>query len=225
MVPAQAQEPQPAKVYAAFERLLGKPEDRTFFGLPADRSWRAPRTLALSLFAEYPDRSAGRLRDAAAALSQPSGIALDLVTLRPLSIYRESEAFGLQVILGPRADLARAAARAKAHAGALGGFEAGHWPFVFHFPRGEALFGRVWIAEEEPPAAVEAALILTCVWALGGVTLGEELKDLIDPAAGLPALTPLGEAVFALMYHPEIPAGLPLDEVKARARRILGLPE
>ena len=148
-----------------------------------------------------------------------------MVAVRPLDILRDSEAFGLQIALGPRPDLARTAARAKVNAGALGGFEAGHWPFIFHFPRGEALLGQVWIAEDEPPAAVEAALILACVWALGGVTLGEELEGLIDPAAGQPALTSLGAAVFALLYHPEIPAGLPLDQAKARARRLLGLAE
>ena len=222
---AQAQQTDPAKVYAAFARLLGKPQDRAFFGLPEDRSWRAPGSVPLSLYAEYPDRPAGALRDAAAALGRAAGVTLDVVAVRPLDILRDREAFGLQIVLGPRPDLARTAARAKANADALGGFEAGHWPFIFHFPRGAALLGQVWIAEDEAPAAIEAALILACVWALGGVTLGEELEGLIDPAAGQPALTPLGAAVFALLYHPEIAAGLPLDQAKARARRLLGLAE
>ena len=223
IAPAKAAGPDPAKVYAAFERLLGKPQDRAFFGLPKDRSWRAPGTVPFSLYAEYGDQPAEGLRDAAAALGKASGITLDLVAVRPLDTLGRHAAFGLQVVIGPRPDLTRAAAGDKVNAGALGGFEAGQWPFIFHFPRGSGLLGRVWIAEDEPPGAVEAALILACVWALGGVTLGAELQGLIDSAADRPALTPLGEAVFALMYHPEIPAGLPLDQARARARRLLGL--
>jgi hypothetical protein len=104
----------------------------------------------------------------------------------------------------------------------LGRFEDGRWPFLFSFPRYEALIGRVMIADDEPQEAQEAALILAAVWALGGVTLGDQLQGLVDPMAPLPALTPLGEAVFALMYHPDMLAGDAIPDALARARTLLG---
>ena len=41
--------------------------------------------------------------------------------------------------------------------------------------------------------------------------------------AGEAALTPLGQSVFGLMYHPELEAGLPVPEALLRARVLLGL--
>ena len=110
-----------------------------------------------------------------------------------------------------------------------GRFHDGRWPALVRFRRDDltgrgARNGVVIIADDLPAAEFETFLGVSIVWAMGGASLGEALRILERPG-GRPGLTELGKRVFALMYHPDFYTGMKLDEARAQARGILGLPE
>ena len=230
--PAAAQQaaPDPDDVLAAYQALVDRGRDRVVFGLPERVTWRVPGPLRIAFYADR-GRSAElrpALRAVADGFGRATGVPIDLAVTRPLSALAGAEATrvatgsNLEIVVGPRPVMAQMGGAFGIAPWMLGRFEDGRWPFLFSFPRYEALIGRVMIADDEPQEAQEAALILAVVWALGGVTLGDQLQGLVDPTAPLPALTPLGEAVFALMYHPDMLAGDAIPDALDRARDLLG---
>jgi hypothetical protein len=230
--PADAQQGPPAAedVLAAYKALVDHGRDRSFFGLPERVTWRVPGPIGIAFYAD--ERRSAALRPALAAVAggfgRATGRPIDIVLTRPLSALAGAEAArmatgsNLEIVVGPRPVMAQMAGAFGVGDWMLGRFEDGRWPFLFSFPRFEALIGRVMIADDEPREAQEAALILAVVWALGGITLGDQMEGLVDPMAPLPALTPLGEAVFALMYHPEMQGGEAIPDALARAQALLG---
>ena len=216
-------------VIAALARLYNRGRDRQFFGLPPDVTWRAPGPIRVALYSDQRDAQAPLIRASAGAFAAASGLPFDLVTARPLSAVASAESVrqatgaNLEILVGSRAVMAQFAGALGVNQTMLFRFEDGRWPFTFAFPRRPDWIGRVMIASDEPAEAIEASLILAMVWALGGVSLGSEMQGLIDPLSVEPALTPLGRSVFALMYHPELEAGLKVPEALLRARVLLGL--
>lgn len=224
-----AAEPDPNAVITALARLYNRGPDRRFFGLPADVTWRAPGAIRVALYSDQREAQAPLIRATTAAFAAASGLPLDLATARPLSAIASAEAVrnatgaNLEILVGSRAVMAQFAGALGVNQTMLFRFEDGRWPFSFIFPRQPDWIGRVLIASDEPAEAIEASLILAVVWALGGVSLGSEMQGLIDPLSIEPALTPLGQSVFALMYHPELEAGMTVPEALLRARVLLGL--
>lgn len=228
--PAPAGPPAAADVLAAYEGLIGYGSDRPVFGLPERVTWRVPGPVRIAFYADGELGSALRpaLTAVASDFGRATGVPIDLAVVRPLAALAGAEATraatgsNLEIVVGPRPMMAQMAGAFAVPGWMLGRFEDGRWPFLFSFPRYEALIGRVMIAADEPREAQEATLILAVVWALGGVTLGDQMEGLVDPTAPLPALTPLGKAVFALMYNPEMPAGEAIPDALAHARALLG---
>ncbi len=222
-----AARPEADAVLAALTGLIDRGRDRPFFGLPEGQTWRLEGPLKIALYSDRRGEFVPALKSAANAFSRASALPIDLVTSRPLAAAAGAEAVrwatgaNLEILIGPRPVMAQFAGAIAVNQWMLERFEDGHWPFTFIFPRDDSLIGRVMIAGEEPPEALEASLILALVWALGGVSLGDELQGLIDPKAPQPALTPLGQEVFALMYNPEMEAGLSIPSALRRARRLL----
>ncbi len=233
--PAAAQQPAPAEppaaedVIAAYAALIDRGRDRVVFGLPERVTWRVPGPLNIAFYADEKQSAALRppLRAVADGFGRATGVPIDLTVVRPLAALAGAEATriatgsNLEIVVGPRQAMAQMGGAFGIAKWMLGRFEDGSWPFLFSFPRFEALIGRVMIADDEPQQAQEAALILAVVWALGGVTLGDQMQGLVDPLAPLPALTPLGEATFALMYHPDMLAGDSIADALDRARDLL----
>lgn len=227
---AQAQAPQAGDadtVHAALAKLIEQGETRTHFGLPADSFWRHEGPLGIALLSDSAETSAQSLRQVAAAFSGPTGLDIALVETGPApqpgdaldSLPADAD---LVIAVGPRQDLAEVAFAAGFEKGMLARFEIGTLPFVFSFTEGTKRRGVVLLADDEPERAREASFILATVWALGGVTLGPELTGLIDPdPANGPSLTPLGEAVFALFFRPELEVGASLSDTLLRARALL----
>ena len=217
-------------VLAGYKSLIDRGGDRVVFGLPERVTWRVPGPIRIAFYADEGRGAALRpaLRAVADGFGRATGVPIDLTVVRPLAALAGAEATriatgsNLEIVVGPRPVMAQMGGAFGLAPWMIGRFEDGRWPFLFSFPRYEALIGRVMIADDEPREAQEAALILAAVWALGGVTLGDQLQGLVDPMAPLPALTPLGEAVFALMYHPEMLAGDAIPDALARARTLLG---
>jgi hypothetical protein len=224
---APAAKPDPDDVHEALSGLLDRGRDRLFFGLPEAATWRVAGPVRVALYSDRRGEFGPALKSAAQAFARVTTLPIELAAARPLSAVAGADAVrwatgaNLEVLIGPRPVMAQFAGAIPVNQWMLERFEDGRWPFTFSFPRDDLLIGRVMMADDEPPEALEAGLILALVWALGGVTLGDELKDLVDPDSPQPALTPLGQEVFALMYHPEMEAGLPLADALKRARRLL----
>lgn len=225
---AWAQNADAASVYAAFDSLLGSAERREIYALPPDRYWRAaaPQTIMLRGGRELGLSNAMvRLAD---DFSKATGMEIRVRAAAKPALPERLAPNSVVILIAGRAD-------GTVFAGELGigeeerqHFRDGRWPALFHFRRndltGGARAGAVILADDIPPAAMEAFLGLSLVWALGGASLGEELGILEQPG-GLPGLTPLGKRVFALMYHSDLQARTPLIEARSKARAILGLPE
>lgn len=222
-----AARPEADAVLAALTALIDRGRDRPFFGLPEGATWRLDGAIKIALYSDRRGEFIPALKSAANAFSRASALPIELVTTRPLAASAGAEAVrwatgaNLEILIGPRPVMAQFAGAIPVNQWMLERFEDGRWPFTFIFPRDETLIGRVMIAGDEPSEAMEASLILALVWALGGVSLGEELQGLVDPNAPQPALTPLGQEVFALMYDPEMEAGLPIPSALRRARQLL----
>ncbi|NIA69627.1 hypothetical protein HBA54_13580 [Pelagibius litoralis] len=218
----------PAAVHAAFVKLVDRGEMREqLFGLPADTFWRRSGGLRIALLADGADRLTPSLERVMAVFSQATGQAISMVDSGP-SPSADQAAAGLApaadlvIAIGPRLALAEIAFAEKFDLGMLARFELGTLPFMFSFAEGDGRRGMVLLADDEPPLAREASLILATVWALGGVTLGPELTGLIsnDTETG-PGLTPLGEAVFALFFNEQLAVGVPIEDTVLRARSVL----
>ena len=226
--PARAQDrsaPEPEAVLAAFEGLLGTPDSRSFFGLPPDHFWRPWSSVTLAVDPGSVVRSIPVTREVAKLLSRATGHEIDVLDV---SVDQgTSNSTGLfEIIIGARQVLASEAFEKNANPAALERFETGTWPFVFAIPDRTAEPSRdgravVYLADDEPPRALEASLMLIAVWSLGGVTLGPELEGLVDADAESPALTPLGEAVFALFFDPRLEPGRMIPEIMAQARQLV----
>ena len=222
-----AARPEADAVVAALTGLIDRGRDRAFFGLPEEETWRVEGPIKIALYSDRRGEFTPALKSAANAFSRASALPIELVTTRPLAASAGADAVrwatgaNLEILIGPRPVMAQFTRAIPVNPWMLERFEDGRWPFTFILPRDGNLIGRVMIAGDEPPEALEASLILAVVWALGGVSLGDELQGLVDPNSPQPALTPLGQEVFALMYNPEMEAGLPIPRALRRARRLL----
>ena len=225
--PPSAEATDPETVHAAFVKLVDRGEARALFGLPEETFWRRSGGLKVALLAEDPAASIGALGRVAALFSKASGEEISIAATgappqprqRLTTVVPQAD---LLIIIGPRAALAEIALAEGLNKGMMARFELGTWPFMFSFVKGPTRRGVVLLADDEPPRAREASFILATVWALGGVTLGPELTGLIsnDDAAG-PGLTPLGQAVFALLFNEELKNGMAIPDAVLRAKTLL----
>jgi hypothetical protein len=217
------------EVFLAYRNLVDHGRDRPFFGLPEMEIWRAPGPVLVALYADQDSSAAlgAALEAVAGEFARATGLDIQLAMTRPLAALAGAEAAraatgaNLEIVVGPRPMMAQMAGAFAVNDWMLGRFEDGRWPFLFSFPRDVSLIGRVMVAADEPPEAQEATLVLALAWALGAVTLGDQMEGLVDPFSVLPTLTPLGEAAFALMYHPRMVHGLPIPQALARAQVLL----
>jgi hypothetical protein len=215
-----------AEVLETFTRLVGRSETRAVFGLPEKLFWRRSGDLALALFADDAADLRPVLEDVAAPFAEASGLGISIIESGPLpasgqDVAALAAAADLVIVVGPRQRLAELAVTGPFNKGMLARFELGTWPFMMRFQKDQLHRGVVLLADDEPKRAREASLILAMVWGLGGVTLGPEMTGLVgDPAAG-PRLTPLGQAVFHLFFHPDLEVGMPLADAVQRAATLL----
>jgi hypothetical protein len=215
-----------AAVLDGFRQLVDRGEARALFGLPLETFWRRQEAFAVALLAD--DHAALRpvLEGAAEPFAEVSERAIEVAEAGPVEIAGRSaddlapEA-ELVIIIAPRPDLARFADGSDFNRGMLANFELGAWPFMFAFKEDDRRRGVVLLADDEPARAREAAFILATVWALGGVTLGPELEGLVSDSAAGPQLTPRGQAVFRLFFHPDLDVGMPIPEAVRRAETLL----
>ena len=218
---------EPEAVMASLTRLLNLGANRVFFGLPGEANWRAGQGVRIAVYSDQRQEIAAFLQAAAQQFAEATGSPVEVVTTRRLAAVagadaaRESVGANFEILFGSRALMAQFAGSVGMNPTVLTRFQEGRWPFAFVLPRRETWIGRVFVARDEPSEAIEAALVLALVWALGGVTLGEEMQGLIDPFAIAPRLTPLGRSVFSLMYHPDLEAGLAIPETLERAGRLV----
>lgn len=219
----------PVSVLNALTKLLNRGANRRFFGLPEDANWRLEEGLRIAVYSDERDEVVPFLKAAAMQFSQATALPIELVVTRPLRAVagaetaRRATGANLEILFGARPVMGQLAGGAGMNRTVLSRFLEGRWPFGFVLPREEGWTGRVFIAREEPSEAVEAALVLALVWALGGVSLGDEMQGLVDPFSVEPTLTPLGHSVFSLMYHPDLRAGLPISEALDRAQQLVQL--
>jgi hypothetical protein len=194
--PAWAQQPTPESVFAAYESLMGDAAQRDVYALPPSRYWHAAAPQRIVVEAGLPE-------------------------IRELN--------SLHVIIAGRPLGARLATEIGVNSEMRDRFHDGRWPALVRFRRDDltgrgARSGIVIIADDLPAAEIETFLGVAVVWAMGGASLGEELRILEKPG-GRPGLTELGKQVFALMYHSDLYTGMKLDEARSHARSILGLSE
>lgn len=214
------------EVLSAFAGLVDRGEARTLFGLPEARFWRRGGGLSLALFSEAPAQLTPLLEGAATPFAEATGLPIDVVEAAPLEdSLQDVEALApeadLVIVVGARLRLAEIAAAGAFNRAMLQQFELGTWPFMFVFGNDARRRGVVLLADDEPARAREASFILATVWGLGGVTLGPELTGLVRDSENGPRLTPLGEAVFGLLYHDGLDVGQPLAETLRRAETLL----
>jgi len=215
-----------AEVLAAFKRLVARGEARPLFGLPESEFWRRQGSLAVALLAAEAETLRPVYQGAAAPFAAASGLPITLVESGPVPAAGDDvAAFVLQadlvIVIGPRSRLVELATGSGFNRGMLARFEIGTWPFMFRFMQDERRRGVVLLADDEPERAREASFILATVWGLGAVTLGPELTGLVADAEEGPMLTPLGEAVFGLFFHPDLDVGMPLADAVRRAETLL----
>jgi hypothetical protein len=222
---AAAQAADGAAVLEGFARLVDN-KARPLFGLPLDSFWRREGAMAMALFAEDFAALQPVLEGAAAPFAAASGRDIAVVASGPAEVAGRRAAelapqADLVIVVAPRAALAGFAAGNGFNRGMLAQFELGGWPFMFDFAPDERRRGLVLLADDEPPRAREATFILATVWGLGGVTLGPELTGLVIDSDAGPQLTPLGEAVFRLLFHEDLEVGMPIADALRRAGTLL----
>lgn len=227
--PAWAQELAPDDVLAAFHSLIGQGEQRDVYALPAGRFWRAaaPQTIVVSGGREL--NPAAALTSIAGDFTAATGLQIDVSALAEPGLPGTRDLNSLHIVIAGRPLGARLATEIGVNSEMRQRFHDGAWPALVSFRRDDltgrgARSGVVILADDLSAAETEVFLGLSVVWAMGGASLGEELGILEKPG-GRPGLTELGRRVFALMYHPDLRTGMELDEARARAQSILGLPE
>jgi hypothetical protein len=216
----------PEAVLERFTKLVDRGEARSLFGLPLNTFWRREGTLAVGLLAEDFQALQPVLEGATAPFAAVSGRRITVVEAGPAEIAGHSAGelapeADLVIIIAPRPALAEFAAAGAFSKGMLARFELGSWPFMFRFQPDSRRRGLVLLADDEPAQAREATFILATVWALGGVTLGPELTGLVSDSATGPQLTPLGQAVFRLLFHEDLEVGMPIADAVQRAKTLL----
>lgn len=214
-----------AEVLAGFTKLVDRGEARRLFGLPLGTFWRRDGGLSLALYAAGAEDLQPVLAGAAAPFAEVSGEAITVVESG--AVPAVDQALGglapeadLVVVVGPRPALRELAGVSGFNEAMLANFEVGSWPFMFHFTTDARRRGFMLLADDEPARAREASFILATVWGLGGVTLGPELTGLVSDSDSGPMLTPLGEDVFALFFHPDLEVGQPIAETLRRAETL-----
>jgi len=216
----------PQEILAAFTRLVDRGEARLLFGLPQDTFWRRSGMLDVALLADDWQALQPVLEGATAPFAAASGLPISVIESGPAEIAGKAPD-----ALAPEAELVFVVASRDAisdfsraggfNLGMLARFEMGTWPFMLSFTGDGRHRGIVLLADDEPERAREASFILATVWALGGVTLGPELTGLIDDGEEGPGLTPLGQAVFRLFFHPDLEIGMPIGDAVQRAETLL----
>jgi hypothetical protein len=227
--PVRAQQPTPESVFAAYESLMGEAAQRDVYALPPSRYWRAaaPQRIMVSGGRELNPGAA--LTAIAADFTAATGLEIGVDAMAEAGLPEIRELNSLHIVIAGRPQGARLATEIGVNSEMRDRFHDGRWPALVRFRRDDltgrgARSGIVIIADDLPPAEIETFLGVAMVWAMGGASLGEELRILEKPG-GRPGLTELGKQVFALMYHRDLYTGMKLDEARSHARRILGLPE
>lgn len=227
--PAVAQWPSATAVFAAYDSLMGGGRQRDVYALPPARYWRADSPQHVVVAGGRELNPAAALSVLAGDFSSSTGVEVN-VTARPepgLPEIRELDT--LYIVIAGRPLGTRLATEIGVDSEMRERFHDGRWPALVRFRRDDltgrgARSGVVIIADDQQPAAIEAFLGVSLVWAMGGASIGEELGILEEPG-GRPGLTELGKRVFALMYHPDLYTGMKLGAARAKARLILGLAE
>jgi len=227
--PAWAQQPTPAAVYAAFDSLLGDAGQRDVYALPPSRYWRAAAPQRVVVSGGGALNPAAALTALAGDFSAATGLEIGVGASGEAALPESVQLNSLYVVIASRPLGTRLATEIGVHSEMRDRFHDGRWPALVRFRRDDltgrgARSGTVIIADDLPPAEIEALLGVSMVWAMGGASLGEELRILEKPG-GRPGLTDLGKQVFALMYHRDLYTGMKLDEAQGKARGILGLPD
>ncbi len=215
-------------VHSAFVKLVDRGEMRAqLFGLPADSFWRRSGGLRVALLADEAADLTPSLERVMAIFSDATGQTISLAETGAAP-SPEQDAAGmapeadLVIAIGARQNLAQIAFAEKFDLGMLARFELGTLPFMFSFAELPGRRSIVLLADDEPPLAREASLILATVWALGGVTLGPELTGLVSNDEDLgPSLTPLGQAVFQLFFNDALTVGMGIEDAVLRAKTLL----
>ena len=226
--PSLAQQPNPESVFAAFDSLVGDGAQRDVYALPPSRYWRAgaPQRIVVSGGRELNPGAA--LTAIAGDFATATGLQIGVSAAAEAGLPEARDLNSLHIVIAPRPLGTRLATEIGVNSEMRGRFHDGRWPALVRFRRddlsGGARVGVVIIADDLPAAEIEAFLGVSVVWAIGGASLGEELRILEKPG-GRPGLTELGKRVFALMYHPDFYTGMKLVAARAQARSILGLPE
>lgn len=214
------------QVLNGFRQLVDRGDARALFGLPQETFWRREGGLALALFAEEAATLEPLLRGAAAPFAEVTGQAIAVAAAAPLpaeagDVAALAPEADLVVVIAPRPRVSALAAAAGVNPAMLAQFDYGSWPFVFDFDDDAERRGVMLLAADEPARAREASFILATVWGLGGVTLGPELEGLVTDSDAGPQLTPRGQEVFRLFYHPELEVGMPIGAAVERADELL----
>lgn len=227
--PAWGQQPTPEAVFAAYESLMGKAAQRDVYALPPSRYWRAAAPQRIVVSGGRDLNPAAVVTAVAADFSAAIGLEVGVTAVAEAGLSDGRDLNSLRIVIAGRPLGARLATEIGVNSEMRDRFHDGRWPALVQFRRDDltgrgARAGVVIIADDLPAAEIEAFLGVAMVWAMGGASLGEELRILEKPG-GRPGLTGLGKQVFALMYHPDLYTGMKLDEARAKARNILGLPE
>ncbi len=227
--PGWAQQPTPESVFAAYESLMGVAEQRDVYALPPSRYWRAaaPQRVVVSGGSEL--NPAVALTAIAGDFIAATGLEIGVSAVAEAGLPEVRDLNSLHIVIAPRPLGARLATEIGVNSEMRGRFHDGRWPALVRFRRDDltgrgARSGVVIIADDLAVAEIEAFLGVSVIWAMGGASLGEELRVLEKPG-GRPGLTELGKQVFALMYRPNFYTGMKLDEARTQARSILGLTE
>ncbi len=227
--PGWAQQPTPESVFAAYDSLMGQGAQRDVYALPPSRYWRAAAPQRITVSGGRELNPAAALTAIAADFTAATGLEIGVSALAEAGLPETRDLNSLHIVIAGRPLGARLATELGVNSEMRGRFHDGRWPALVRFRRDDltgrgARTGVVIIADDLAAAEIEAFLDVSVVWAMGGASLGEELRILEKPG-GRPGLTELGKQVFALMYHPDLYTGMTLDEARAHARGILGLPE
>ena len=227
--PAQAQQPAPEAVFAAYESLMGAAEQRDVYALPPSRYWRAGAPQRIVVSGGRDLNPAAALTAIAGDFTAATGVKVAVSAVAEAGLPEARDLNSLHVVIAGRPLGTRLATEIGVNSEMRDRFHDGRWPALVRFRRDDltgrgARAGIVIIADDLPAAQIEAFLGVAMVWSMGGASLGEELRILEKPG-GRPGLTELGKQVFVLMYHPDFYTGMKLDEARAKARSILGLPE